>query len=145
MSLINIIKEISITSELIWIYRWNQLLQRVKTRTFLTLCSINLNIAFISYKGNVQPVLNLDPWLWSICGVTCWQQHKFYLVSLPNHWCPVYLVLNKPPQEKKNRCTEKMVTANTYLDMLQLHAVPQLSDGTIYQLHHTLPALFLHS
>ena len=54
-------KEIFVTSELIWIYRWNQLLQRVKTRKFFTLCSINLNIAFISDKGNVQPVLNLDP------------------------------------------------------------------------------------
>ena len=26
-----------------------------------------------------------------------------------------------------------MVTANTYLEMLQLYAVPQLPDGTIYQ------------
>ena len=55
------IKEIATTSELIRIYRWNQLLQRVKTEYFFTLCSINLNVASISGMGNVQLVFNLDP------------------------------------------------------------------------------------
>ena len=59
--LINIIKEIAITSELIWIYRWNQLVQRMKTENFFTLCFINLNLVSISGTGNVQPVFNLDP------------------------------------------------------------------------------------
>ena len=60
--LISIIKEIAITCELIWIFRWNQLLQRVKTGIFFfTLCSINLNIDSISGMGNIQPVFNLDP------------------------------------------------------------------------------------
>ena len=36
---------------------------------------------------------------------------------------------------------EKMITANTYLDMLQLYAVPQSSDGTIYQQDGTPPYL----
>ena len=34
---------------------------------------------------------------------------------------------------------EKMVTATTYLDMLQLYAMPQLPDGTIYQQDGTSP------
>ena len=85
MSLINIIIEIYITSELIWIYRWNQLLQRVKTRKFLTLCSINLNIAFISDKGNVQPVFNLKPCVMKHLWYDMLTAHKFFLLSLPNH------------------------------------------------------------
>ena len=43
---------------------------------------------------------------------------------------------------------EKLVTANTYLNMLQLYTVPQLPDGTISSkmgLHHTLSTLLVHS
>ena len=52
--LIDIIKEITITSVLIRIYRINHLLQRVKTGFFFTLCSINLNMVSISGTGNVR-------------------------------------------------------------------------------------------
>ena len=61
-TLISIIKEIAITSKLIRIHRWNQLLlQSVKTGIFFTLCSINLNMVSISGTGNIQPIFNLYP------------------------------------------------------------------------------------
>ena len=57
---------------------------------FFTLCSINLNMVSISGTGNVQLVFNLDPcvmnWLEILVQPTVWfAQHKFFLVSLPNH------------------------------------------------------------
>ena len=45
------------------------------------------------------------------------------------YWCPVDLILNKPPEENI-RCAEKTVTTNT---LLQLYAMRQTSGGTIYQ------------
>ena len=84
MSLINIIKQISITSELIWIYRWNLLLQRMKTEYVFTLYSIKLNMASISGTGNIQlhstrPMCYKATVVWH-----CWHEHKFFLVCLPN-------------------------------------------------------------
>ena len=68
-----------------------------------------------------------------------WQQHKFFLVSLPYH----VLVSCRPGTYKhpheKIRCVEKTVTENTYLDMSQQNAVPQLPDGIIYQLDGAPP------
>ena len=52
--------------------------------------------------------------------------------------CPVDLVIKNPPQGKV-RCTETTVTTNTYQDMLQLCALPQLSNGTIYQQDEATP------
>ena len=78
--LISIIKEIAITSELIRINRLNQFIQRVKTVIF-TLYPIKLNMA--SIKGhweNIQPVCCEAS---VVCH--CCQQHKFFLVGLPNH------------------------------------------------------------
>ena len=98
--LISTIKEIAITSELMWIYRRNQLLQRLKTGNFVTLCC---DMASISGMRNVQPVFNLDLMCYEPSVVWhCWQQHKFFLVSLPNHilvFCRS--VLNKLPQENQ--------------------------------------------
>ena len=47
------------------------------------------------------------------------------------YWCPADLVLNKPHRKKSG--VEKTGTANTYLHMLHLYAVPEFPEGTIYQ------------
>ena len=71
---------------------------------FFTLCSINMNMASISGKGNVQPVFNLEPCVFESSVVwDCWQHHKFFLVSLSNY----VLMSCRPgpqqiPREKKS-------------------------------------------
>ena len=66
------------------------------------LCSINLNMAFFSSTGNVQQVFNLDPCvmkhLW--CDIVDSTINSFLYDRQITYWCPVDLVLNKPPQKK---------------------------------------------
>ena len=65
--LISIIKEIAITFELIRIYWWNQLLQRVKTEIF-TLCSITSTLLLLAREISIQYSTSTHT-LWSTCSV----------------------------------------------------------------------------
>ena len=55
------------------------------------------------------------------------------------YWCPVDLVLNKPPTRKKSGGVESGDLAGHVMDMLQLYAMPQVSFGTTYQQDGTPP------
>ena len=56
------------------------------------------------------------------------------------YWCPVDLVLNKPPHKKKSGGVRSGDLAGHVMDLLQLNSVPQVPDGTIYQ--HPLRARY---
>ena len=66
---------------------------------FFTLCSINLNMAFINDMGNVQPVFNLEPCvmkqLW--CDIVDSSINSFLQVCQITYWCSVGLVIKETP------------------------------------------------